>query len=341
MVCPLRAATPLRIVPSLFLTSSRFASTLKFKIVVLAMSTGVLSAAGTAALLIRNTQESIQGVVLDAAADDRERAAAMLSSKVSILRNALAATAHQVPSEAWNDAALMGRHLLDKPALGTMFASLYAVAPNGQTLSRVEGGQLSAELPNIADRDYFQQAAATDQPVVSKVVWAKVLKRPVVILAVPVLGHDGRLIGVLAGSVAVNSTSLFSEVRANTQSTGAVDLIVDREGRVIAHPDATRVMKPAESEPGLQDVVRAWLASGSPIDTVAQATVEGEHVVSRAGIPLTDWVSVRVTPAAVAFAPVVEARATALPAALLAGLAAGLLAGVLAYTMTRPISRLR
>ena len=100
-------------------------------------------------------------------------------------------------------------------------------------------------------------------------------------------------------------------------------------------------MKPAEGEPGLQDVVRAWLASGSPIETVGQATVEGEHVVSRTGIPLTDWVSIRVTPAAVAFAPVVEARATALPAAVLAGLAAGLLAGVLAYTMTRPISRLQ
>jgi diguanylate cyclase len=326
---------------SLFLTSWRFASTLKFRIVVLAVAASVLSAAGTAALLIRNTQQSIQGVVLDAAADDRERAAAMLSSKVSILRDALAATARQVPSDAWSDAALMGRHLLDKPALGTMFASLYAVAPNGQTLSRAEGGKLSVELPNIADRDYFQQAAATDQPVISEVVWAKVLKRPAVIFAVPVVGHDGHLVGVLAGSVAVNSTSLFSEVRANTQSTGAVDLIVDREGRVIAHPDATRVMTPAEGEPGLQDVVRTWLASGSPIDTVGQATVEGTYVVSRTGIPLTDWVSIRVTPAAVAFAPVVEARATVLPAAVLAGLAAGLLAGVLAYAMTRPISRLQ
>lgn len=335
------AAPPPRTVRSLLLASRRLISTLKFKIVALAVATGVLSAAGTAGLLIHSTQQSIQRVVLEAAADDRERDATLLSTKVTILRDSLAATAHHIPPQAWTDAALMGRQLLDKPALGTMFSAIYAVAPDGQTFSRVVGGRLSSELPNIADRAYFHQAMASDQPVISKVVWAKVLKVPVVILAVPVSGTDGRLLGVLAGSVAVSSTQLFSEVHTSAQNTGGRDLIVDREGIVIAHPDPARVMKLAETEPGLHEVVRTWLDSGSPIDTVGQATVEGEHVVSRTGIPLTDWVSIRVTPAALAFAPVAEARATAVPAAAIAGLAAGLLGGILAYRMTRPISRLQ
>jgi diguanylate cyclase (GGDEF)-like protein/PAS domain S-box-containing protein len=328
-------------VRTLLLTSRRLASTLKFKIVALAMATGVLSAAGTAGLLIHSTQQSIQRVVLEAAADDRERDATMLSDKVSILRDSLAATARHVPPEAWTDAALMGRQLLDKPALGTMFSAIYAVAPDGQSFSRVVGGQLSNDLPHIADRAYFRQAVASDQPVISKVVWAKVLKVPVVILAVPVRSADGRLLGVLAGSVAVNATQLFSEVRTSAQNAGGLDLIIDREGVVIAHPDPARVMKPAETEPGLHDFVRTWRGSGSPIDTTGQATVEGDRVVSRAGIPLTDWVSIRVTPTALAFAPVAEARATSVPAAAIAGLVAGLLGGMLAYWMTRPISRLQ
>jgi diguanylate cyclase len=321
--------------------SWRFASTLKFRIIALAVVTGVLSAAATAALLIRSTQQSIQRVVLEAAVDDRERAAAMLSNKVAILRDALAATAKQLPPQAWHDAAMMGRYLLDKPALSTMFAAIYAVAPDGQTLSRVEGGRVATELPNIAEREYFQQATVSDQPIISKVFWAPVLKVPVVAFAVPVNGGDGRLAGVLVGSVAVASTSLFSEVHAATRSTETFELIIDRAGIVIAHPDAARILQPAAGEPGLQTVVGAWLALGSPIDTVGLATVEGGYVVSRTGIPLTDWVSIRVSPASAAFAPVQEAQTTAFPAAVLAGLVAGLLAGGLAHAVTRPISRLQ
>jgi diguanylate cyclase len=328
-------------VPSSSLAPWRFLSTLKFKIVALAVASGVLSAAVTAVLLIRSTQQSIQRVVLAAAADDRERAAAMLSNKVSVLRDSLAATARHIPPEAWNDAALMGRYLLDKPALGTMFAALDAVAPDGQVFSRAEGGRLSAELPKLADRAYFRQALASDQPVISEVVLSRVLKVPVVVFAAAAPGSDGRPAGVLAGSLAVSATSLFSEVRDSARGGGALDLIIDREGHVIAHPDPSRVMQAADAEPGLHAVVRNWLDSGSPIDTVGAATVEGDHVVARTGIPLTDWVSIRVTPAAIAFAPVADARATALPAAALAGLAAGMLAGVLAYGMTRPISRLQ
>ncbi len=339
--CP-RGGSPDQHVVNLSLaTAWRFVLTLKFKIVALAVTTGVLSAFGTAALLIRNTQQSVERVVLAAAADDRERAAAMLSSQVSVLRDALMATARLLPPEAWGDGELMDRYLLDKPAMHLMFASLYTITPNGQTFSRVERGQLSAELPFVAEREYFIRATASDQPVISKVIMGKVLKVPLVVVAMPAFSSTGKLLGVVAGSVPIGSASLFSEIRSSSQSAGGLDLIIDRDGRVIAHPDESRIMKRAEDEPGLKTVVQAWLAAGSPIDTEGVATVEGGNVVSRTGIPLSDWVSIRVTPAALAFAPVAEARATALPAAAVAGLGAGLLAGLLAYAMTRPISRLQ
>jgi len=328
-------------VPQFLVIAWRFASTLKFKIVALAVTTGVLSAFGTAALLIRSTQHSIEHVVLTAAANERERTAAMLSSQVSMLRDTLAATARQVPPEAWIDAALMERYLLDKPAIHMMFDAVYAIAPSGQALSRIEKGLPSTKLPDFADREYFRQAAASDQPVISKVLIGKVLKMPQVVLAIPVAGGDGKLLGVVTGTVPVGSASLFSEIRSSSPGSGGMELIIDRGGRVIAHPDESRVMKLAHGEPGLQNVVPAWMAVGSPIDTQGVATLEGDHVVSRTGIPLTDWVTIRITPAAVAFAPVAEARAAALPAAELAGLAAGLIAGALAYVMTRPISRLQ
>ena len=112
---------------------------------------------------------------------------------------------------------------------------------------------------------------------------------------------------------------------------------MDRSGVLLAHPDAARVMGHAADEPGLAEVFRRWHDSGSPIDTQGTATLTNGHMVSMAGIPLSDWVLVRLTPQAVALAPVAAARGTAWRAAV----GVGLLAGVLAWAMTQPISQLR
>jgi diguanylate cyclase len=60
-----------------------------------------------------------------------------------------------------------------------------------------------------------------------------------------------------------------------------------------------------------------------------------------AGIPLSDWTLVRLTPSDRALAPMTAARRTAWLAALGAGALAGLLAGVMAWFTLRPIARLR
>jgi diguanylate cyclase (GGDEF)-like protein/PAS domain S-box-containing protein len=328
-------------VSALLLNPRRWVSTLKFKIVLLAVLTGILSAIGTAALVVRSTQESVKRVVLTAAEEDRERTASLLGSKVALLRDALAATARQVPPGAWRNREVLARYLLDTPALGVMFSSVYGAGSDGQMLARVEAGALSGELPNIGERDYFKRAMSSGQPVISEVLWGKIVKAPVVIFAVPVLDRDKQPIGLLAGSITLRSTALFAEMRKTAQHEALSDLVIDRRGRILAHQDPARLMQPAEQEPGLRETVQQWIASGSPIDPNGVATVLGNHVISLAGIPLTDWINVRVTPADKAFAPLADARAAAWPAAAGAGLVAGILAGALGYVMTRPISRLR
>jgi diguanylate cyclase len=322
-------------------TAHRWSRSLQFRITALAVLTGILSALGTAAAVLHSAEQSIRRVVLVAAQQDREHSATVLASKVTVLSGALAAVARRVPVEAWSDAPAMGRHLADKPALASLFTSLFAVAPDGRMVARVEGSVLTGDLPSVADREYFRRAMASDQPVISEALWGKVLNAPVVVFAVPVLDNQGRHLGVLAGSLALQSTALFDEQGVSVHSEAARDMVVDRSGRILAHSDAMRLMQPAVDDPGLREAVNEWLSSGSPIETKAVATLRGEHVVAMAGIPLTDWITVRVTRAAEAFSPVAEARAAALPAALIAGLTAGLAAGILGYVIARPISRLR
>ena len=318
-----------------------WASTIKFKIVLMAVSTCVLSAAGTAGLVLATSQQQMETLFRHRAADDRERTAALLTSKVNLLKEALSAVAQSTPAALWSSPAAMAELLQARPVLHVLFNSVFAATPDGRMLVRIDKGRPTNELPNIADRDYFKDALKSDQPVVSRALLGKVSKTPLIIIAVPALDAEGRAIGVLAGTLALQSTALFQAVHTGSRSPQSRDLVIDRAGTLLSHPDASRVMGRAEDEPGLGPTIRAWIAAGSPINTAGSATFSQGYLVSTAGIPLTDWIHMRLVPAAVVFKPMVTARATAWRAAAAVGVLAGLLAGVLAYRMTQPISRLK
>ena len=322
-------------------TLVRWADSLKFQIVVLTIVASVLSAIGTASLMLRTTQADLQRVLLTDAAEESERTAALLSSKLEMLQVSLGAVAHQVPAQAWDEPAAMTRFLLDKPALGVLFDSIFAARPDGAMTTRIERGAVGTQLPNLADREYFKRALATDQPVVSLPVTGRVSGTPIVVMAISVRAADGSVRGVVAGSIALGSTSLFSNLAGSRSPHGAAVLVIDRRGTILSHPEPGRVMQSALAEPGLAQVVGLWIDSGSPIDTRGSATLSLDYLVAMAGIPLSDWAVVGRAPQAAALEAVDNARRTAWLAASAVGLLAGALAGVLAWLMTRPISRLR
>ncbi|MDP3823959.1 MAG: diguanylate cyclase [Burkholderiales bacterium] len=319
----------------------RWINTLKFKIVAIAVVTGVVSAMGTTQIVLGKTQAEIERLLLRNDTDDSERTAALLANKLDMLQLALGAVARQATAEKWQDAESMTRYLVDKPATVALFDSVFAAAADGRMLARVEKENARAVTVNIADREYFQRALKTDQPVISRAIVGKVNKLPIIVIAIPVLAADGQVTGVIGGSLQLRSSSLFSNLGGTTRADSSRTLVMDRSGLLLAHGDAARVMANAADEPGLADVFARWHDSGSPIETHGASLLSGGHLVSLAGIPASDWVLVRLTPQALALAPLAAAQRTAWQAAAGVGLVAALLAGVLGWAMTRPISRLR
>ena len=313
---------------------------LKFRIVAIAVLTGVASAMGTATLVLNVTQGELQRMLLANEREERERTAALLASKVETLKLALVAVARQAQPELWRDRGALERFLLDKPALQALFDSVLLAIPDGTLVVRLERGSLSSERPNIGDRDYFQRAMKTDQPVVSEPLMSKLTHRPTLVVAVAVVDPQGGHLGMLAGTLSLQSNSLFTDPVA-LRSNAVRDLVMDRSGVLLSHTDPARVMGRAADEPGLGDVLAHWQGSGSPIDTQATAELSQGHVVSMTGIPLSDWVLVRLSPLSSALAPLAAAQRTAWMAALGAGLVAALLAGALGWVVARPIVRLR
>ena len=128
----------------------RWASTIKFKIVLMVVSTCVLSAAGTAGLVLATSQQHMATLLRNRAADDRERTAALLTSKVNLLKEALSAVAQGTPAALWSSPAAMADLLQARPVLNVLFTSVFAAAPDGRMLARIDKGQLTTELPHIA-----------------------------------------------------------------------------------------------------------------------------------------------------------------------------------------------
>jgi diguanylate cyclase (GGDEF)-like protein/PAS domain S-box-containing protein len=319
-----------------------FVSTLKFRIVAIVVATGVLSAWGTANLLLGVTQAELTRVLVTNERDDRERTAGLLAGKVQTLKQALIEVALSSRGDAWRDGRSMEQYLASQVALNPLFETVCAVRPDGTMFARVEHSVPQREFTHIGDREYFKRALRLKQPVLSNPMMGRVKKMPLLIMAVPLLeGVNETPSGMVIGVVALNSTSLFAEVGSKPHGDAAVDLVVDRHGKILAHPQRERLLGDAADEPGLRDVISDWLRDGSPIEGEGHALLSQGHLVSMAGIPTTDWLHLRVTPEAVALQPLAAARTQAWTAAAVAGLLSALLAGALAWWLVRPISRLR
>lgn len=319
---------------------SSLVGTLKFRIIALAATASVLTAVAVTSVALQVTQSELTRQLLDSDRLERERTAALLGSKLATLKNSLQAVASKARPDVWRDQEAMTTFLLDKPALSALFDGVFAAAPDGTMLARTDSGQRATALPNIADRDYFRRVMSGDQPVLSEPLVGKASKRPIVIVAVPVIDANGVVHGTIAGALRLQSNSLFS-APITRQNDEVRDLVVDQHGVLLWHTDTRRVMGRVADEPGLAEAIERLRRVGNPTQAGATAELSSDSLVSMARIPQSDWQLVRLTPRSVAMASMAAAERTAWATAAVAGLLTALVAGAVAWAAAHPIGLLR
>ncbi len=315
--------------------------TLKFKIVTLAVATGVLSAVGTAELLLRTTQQDIEALLLDSGANERQSTAALLASKLEILQTTIAAVTRSTHPALWADSPALERHLRQDSAANALFEMMIASDAQGQVLVRLVNGKPGDDLPQIADKPYFQRAIGSEQPVISEPIIGRASNIPLVVLALAAPQRDGQPTGILGGTLRLDSAGLFHNIGRGDPRDGSRSLVMTRDGIILAHPDPARLLGKASEEPGLGEVYQRWRDAGSPIDTEGRASLSSGFLVSMAGIAVSDWMLVRLTPQAIALQPLRAAQRAAWISAAGVGLVAALLAIWFGLRVTRPFDRLR
>jgi PAS domain S-box-containing protein len=233
------------------------------------------------------------------------------------------------------------------PAFLTMLASgrdgrLAGVHP----VLNSDGLPVLAVSQSIADRRYFTQPLATGEPFISDVFLGRGFGQdPIVAISAPVTGSDGRLWGIVEGSL---DLSQFGRIRGMDRlSAGSVIVVLDQHHRVI-HSGDTNVYQI------LQDVSDSNLVRASesaaddaaftfgvrqPTSPLGQGYVAAQSAVQVPGMEGTWRVFIRLDSRQIQ-APAQQYLATVLSGLLIMFALAGLVAEKAAIRVTRPLEEL-
>jgi diguanylate cyclase (GGDEF)-like protein/PAS domain S-box-containing protein len=276
-----------------------------------------------------------------------ERAMARQTDEVDALARMLAARLEQQQRLLWvlaqgmagqgGDAGRLLGEALRGDASVRLFDSLQLADARGQLQLNLRGGR-SEPLADLEEgvRDVMRRSLAEGKPLVSTM--ARNAADPALVellYAVPLRDGRGTVSGVLSAGVRMSAQALLPPVMDASRSSSRL-LLVQRDGQILAQTDASRTAAQAGAEAGLgPDGLRQLAAGGLQVapDTERRAG----YLVTSAGMPLPQWLVVKITPED-AIAPGLAPRAAWWVAAALAG-ATALLLLVLVF-VTEPMAAL-
>lgn len=150
---------------------------------------------------------------------------------------------------------------------------------SGQQRARSDG----LDFTNVADREYFIQAVNGGKPVVSEVIVARATGSKIIVLAVPVLDQNNKVTGVLTDNLDLSSLSDYVKALSNDGNTA---FILDRDGKMLAHPDPSRI----DEELGQEAYVLDGLQGNT--DTVVLGSGSSKKMLSYIYDNQTGWLIV-------------------------------------------------
>jgi PAS domain S-box-containing protein len=156
----------------------------------------------------------------------------------------VATIARTVPAPALRDADAAQAFLDSLAGSPLTFAKgFFLFTPEGRLLAEHPQIALSRRGLSFRDRDYLRQALATRKPTLSGPYLSSVNREPTVMIAVPVLGPDGRVAGVLGGAIGLWHDNFLAHLADTRIGSSGYLYLFGRDRTIIMHPDRSRIMK--------------------------------------------------------------------------------------------------
>jgi diguanylate cyclase (GGDEF)-like protein/PAS domain S-box-containing protein len=332
-----------RLVPTLGRCAGRLArltQSLKLRLALACLVLIAASAGVTTSVLLDRASRRTEQAVMAMERGNAERLAVVLQNRISTLQRAMHASVLNTQPATFAGHQPAAHFLGIKPVLSTLFATTFVASPDGQVLALRDERGVHASSLNIADRPYFRRTLTEMQSVVSDPIIGRQSLEPVIMMTVPVIGPDGRLEGVIGGSLRLNSRDLLAEL--SDESSASVDpvltLVTDRRGRIIADRHVEHILENAAGRDGLTAAVATW--QGQPDAAGATVLHVGSHIVARAGVTGLGWMVFRIADADKLFGGPLEARQQAWKLAALVALLGGSVMLILLQLLLRPLAQL-
>jgi len=297
-----------------------------------------------ALVALRLIDERVKESVLDTEAAQMQLTSRIVTGRLLTRQLALRQVANAFDMKRLHDNPALLEWLGQHRPLLTLFDSIFVVAPDGRLLAYMDARELKPTDLNLADRSYFKQTLAERVPQISEAVSGRVTGAPNIFFTMPIAGAEkGSVDAVIGAGLLLSGRELVSDLvdGETNNSIGRVTAIFDASGRLVAHPDPKALMQPAEGDPRLASMVRAWRNSGSGVEPSVSARRAGGYFLAMAGVPLADWNIVSSTPEAALLGSITQARQRALWLALaFAALGGAALWGTTLWLL-RPFDRMK
>ncbi|QDR79884.1 methyl-accepting chemotaxis protein [Sporomusa termitida] len=165
------------------------------------------------------------------------------------------------PSVRAHDAAGIKPLIAEAAKVYTDLNPIVVTGANGTQVARSD----DLRLTNVSDRNFFKLAMQGQAEVISEVLVSKDNGHLISVLATPVTGSDGKVNGVIQGTVELSILNEFVNGLSQDQVTV---YILDQEGKLLAHP--TKDLQKPEERTDMSgfDFVQRGLAGSSGAEEV-------------------------------------------------------------------------
>ncbi len=134
-------------------------------------------------------------------------------------------------------------------------AGVVAVNAEGQVVDVTPWSISSPVGETVAEQDYFRSVHQHLTPIFSDVVIDTRTGQNMIVIAMPILDDQKEFVGALLGAVDLRNTALSEPINNLRIGDGGIAYLVDGTGRVIFHPDASRIGADFGDRPFVENVI--------------------------------------------------------------------------------------
>jgi len=215
--------------------------------------------------------------------------------------------AAKVGATRLEDAAAIQALLAQHPMLPTLFNNgVFVVGSLGKLFVHAPLAPQRLGL-RLTDRDYFKSVMATGKPVISAPMVGLASQHPVVVMAVAIRDGQGKVSGVLAGSIDLSLPNFLDRITGSQFGKSGQTFVVAPQSRmIVATSDKSRIMEVLPA-PGISPWIDRFM-QGYEGSAVVVNPHGLEVLVTVKQVPIAGWYTSVILATEEAFAPIDRLR---------------------------------